>query len=96
VSDEEIIERLMFSMINEGALILEEGIAMRSSDIDVVFVHGYGMPRYRGGPMRYADTVGLSNVVAAMEKYRERYGDMYWTPAPLLNRLAEEGGSFSG
>ena len=96
VSDQEIIERLMFSMINEGALILEEGIAMRSSDIDVVFVHGYGMPRYRGGPMRYADTVGLSNVVAAMEKYRERYGDMYWTPAPLLKRLAEEGGSFSG
>jgi 3-hydroxyacyl-CoA dehydrogenase len=95
VTDEEIIERLMYSMINEGALILEEGIAMRSSDIDVVFVHGYGMPRYRGGPMRYGDTVGLSKVVQAMEKYRVRYGDTYWTPAPLLAKLAASGGTFS-
>jgi 3-hydroxyacyl-CoA dehydrogenase len=96
VSDEEIIERLMFSMINEGALILEEGIAMRSSDIRCCvrsWLWHAEIPRC--GPMRYADTVGLSNVVAAMEKYRERYGDMYWTPAPLLKRLAEEGGSFS-
>jgi 3-hydroxyacyl-CoA dehydrogenase len=95
VTDEEIIERLMYSMINEGALILEEEIAMRSSDIDVVFVHGYGMPRYRGGPMRYGDTVGLAKVVQAMEKYRVRYGDTYWTPAPLLAKLAASGGSFS-
>jgi 3-hydroxyacyl-CoA dehydrogenase len=95
VTDEEIIERLMYSMINEGALILEEEIAMRSSDIDVVFVHGYGMPRYRGGPMRYGDTVGLAKVVQAMEKYRVRYGNTYWTPAPLLAKLAASGGSFS-
>jgi 3-hydroxyacyl-CoA dehydrogenase len=95
VTDEEIIERLMYSMINEGALILEEEIAMRSSDIDVVFVHGYGMPRYRGGPMRYGDTVGLAKVVQGMEKYRVRYGNTYWTPAPLLAKLAASGGSFS-
>ncbi len=94
VSDEEIIERLMYSMINEGALILEEGIANRPSDIDVVFVHGYGMPRYRGGPMHYGDAVGLDTVVKAMEKYRKRYGDMYWKPAPLLAKLAKEGKTF--
>jgi len=96
VSDEEIIERLLFAMINEGALILEEGIAMRASDIDVVFCNGYGMPRHRGGPMKYADEVGLAKVVAAMEKYRARYGDLYWTPAPLLARLAKEGKTFNG
>ena len=95
VTDEEIIERLLFSMINEGALILEEGIAMRSSDVDVIFCHGYGMPRYRGGPMMYGDTVGLKTVVAAMEKYRARYGDLYWKPAPLLAKLAAEGKTFA-
>ena len=95
VTPEEVIERLMFSMINEGALILAEGIATRPSDIDVVFVHGYGMPRYRGGPMQYADEVGLKTVVAGMEKYRKRYGDLYWTPAPLLQELAAAGSSFS-
>ena len=95
ISDEEIIERLLYSMINEGALILEEGIAYRSSDIDIVFCHGYGMPRYRGGPMQYADAVGLDKVVAAMEKYRKRYGDLYWKPAPLLAKLAASGQSFA-
>ena len=95
VTPEEVIERLLFSMVNEGALILAEGIATRPSDIDVVFVHGYGMPRYRGGPMQYADEVGLKTVVAGMEKYRKRYGDLYWTPAPLLQELADAGSSFS-
>ena len=95
VTPAEVIERLMFSMINEGALILAEGIATRPSDIDVVFVHGYGMPRYRGGPMQYADEVGLKTVVAGMEKYRKRYGELYWTPAPLLKELADAGSSFS-
>ena len=94
VSDEEIIERLFYSMINEGALILEEGIAMRPSDIDVVYANGYGMARYRGGPMCYADTVGLKNVRDAMLKYRKRYGDLYWTPAPLLEQLADNGKTF--
>lgn len=94
VSDEEIIERLFYSMINEGALILEEGMALRPSDIDVVYANGYGMPRYRGGPMWYADTVGLKNVRDAMLKYRDRYGDLYWTPAPLLEELANAGKTF--
>ena len=94
VSDEEIIERVFYSMINEGALILEEGIALRPSDINVVYANGYGMARFRGGPMFYADTVGLKNVRDAMLKYKERYGDLYWTPAPLLDRLANEGKTF--
>lgn len=96
VSDEEIIERLLYSMINEGALILEEGIAIRSSDIDVVFANGYGMPRYRGGPMCYADTIGVKKVYEGICKYRERYGDLYWTPAPLLEQLAREDKTFEG
>ncbi len=95
ISDEEIIERLFYSMINEGALILDEGIAMRPSDIDVVYCHGYGMPRHRGGPMQYADAVGLDKVYAAMQKYRARYGDMYWTPAPLIEKLAKAGKTFA-
>ena len=94
VSDEEIIERLLYSMINEGARVLEEGIAIRPGDIDVIFVNGYGMPRYRGGPMKYADMVGLDNVLAAVEKYRARYGDLWWTPSPLLEQLARAGSSF--
>ncbi len=96
ISDEEIMERIMYAMINEGALILEEGIAQRSSDIDVVFANGYGMPRHRGGPMIYADIVGLNKVYEAICKYRDRYGDLYWTPAPLLEKLAKEGKTFTG
>ena len=95
ITDDEIIERLMYSMINEGALILGEGIATKSSDIDVVFVHGYGMPRYRGGPMCYADEIGLDKVIAGMEKYKARYGDMYWEPAPLLKELSQLGKQFA-
>ena len=94
VSDDEIIERLLYSMVNEGARVLEEGIAIRPGDIDVIFVNGYGMPRYRGGPMKYADMAGLDNVLAAVEKYRARYGDLWWTPSPLLERLARSGSSF--
>jgi len=95
ISDEEIMERMMCAMINEGALILEEGIAQRASDIDVVFANGYGMPRYRGGPMIYADTVGVNNIYEAICKYRDRYGELYWTPAPLLEKLAKEGKTFT-
>jgi 3-hydroxyacyl-CoA dehydrogenase len=95
ISDEEIIERLLYAMINEGALILEEGIALRPGDIDVIFANGYGLPRYRGGPMFHADLVGLKQVCNAIEKYRKRYGDRYWVPAPLLQRLAEQGATFS-
>lgn len=95
ISDDEIIERLFYAMINEGALILEEGIALRPGDIDVVWTSGYGMPRYRGGPMTYADMIGLENIYSAIMNYRDRYGDRYWHPAPLLERLAKEGKSFS-
>ncbi|MGH8630320.1 MAG: 3-hydroxyacyl-CoA dehydrogenase NAD-binding domain-containing protein, partial [Burkholderiales bacterium] len=96
VTDKEIIERLMYSMINEGSLILEAGIALRPGDIDVIFANGYGFPRYRGGPMFYADTMGLRRIHEGICRYRERYGERYWTPAPLLERLAEQGGTFSG
>ncbi len=95
ISDEEIIERLFYPMINEGARILEEGIALRPGDIDVVFANGYGMPRYRGGPMFYADALGLKTVHAGICKYRERYGERYWTPAPLLEKLAQAGSTFA-
>ncbi|KEF35351.1 3-hydroxyacyl-CoA dehydrogenase [Deinococcus sp. RL] len=86
---EEITERLVYSLVNEGAQILEEGIAQRAGDIDVIYIYGYGFPAHLGGPMGYADEIGLGNVVAALEKYGQ-------TPAPLLKRLAEEGGSFAG
>jgi 3-hydroxyacyl-CoA dehydrogenase len=96
VTDEEIIERLVYALVNEGAKILEEGIALRASDIDMVYLTGYGFPLHRGGPMFYAQTVGLPNVVSAIEKYgRGRHGEA-WTPAPLLVKLAVEGKGFSG
>jgi 3-hydroxyacyl-CoA dehydrogenase len=95
ISDQEIVERLVYSMVNEAALILEEGIAMRASDIDMVYLTGYGFPLFRGGPMFYADTVGLPNVLAAIEKYAKgRIGDA-WKPAPLLVKLAAEGKGFN-
>lgn len=95
ISDNEIIERMLYAMINEGALILEQGIALRPGDIDVIFCNGYGMPRYRGGPMFYADLVGLRQIYDTIINYRECYGDRYWTPAPLLEQLATEGKTFS-
>jgi 3-hydroxyacyl-CoA dehydrogenase len=95
ISDAEIVERLVFALVNEGAYILEEGIAQRASDIDMVYLTGYGFPIYRGGPMFYADTVGLANVLRTMQKYaRGRHGDA-WKPAPLLARLAAEGKTFN-
>ena len=96
VSDQEIVERLVYSLVNEGARILEEGIAMRASDIDMVYLTGYGFPLFRGGPMFYADTVGLPKVLSAMETYAKgRHGDA-WAPAPLLLKLAAEGKGFNG
>jgi 3-hydroxyacyl-CoA dehydrogenase len=95
ISDEEIVQRLVFALVNEGARILEEGIAMRASDIDMVYLTGYGFPLHRGGPMFYADTVGLPNVMMAIERYaRGRHGDA-WQVAPLLARLAAEGKGFN-
>ncbi|MBA5687639.1 3-hydroxyacyl-CoA dehydrogenase NAD-binding domain-containing protein [Rugamonas apoptosis] len=96
ISDQEIVERLVFAMVNEAALILEEGIAMRASDIDMVYLTGYGFPLFRGGPMFYADTVGLPNVLAAIEKYGRGHHGEAWKPAPLLLRLAAEGKTFNG
>ncbi len=94
IDDEEILARCIFPMINEGAKILDEGIAIRSSDVDVVWVYGYGWPIYRGGPMHYADSIGLDKVVAKMREFGEITGDPVWEPAPLLVRLAEEGKGF--
>jgi 3-hydroxyacyl-CoA dehydrogenase len=96
ISDEEIVERLVYALVNEGARILEEGIALRASDIDMVYLSGYGFPLFRGGPMFYADTVGLPAVLAAVEKYARGYHGEAWTPAPLLVRLAGEGKTFNG
>ena len=92
-TDEEIVERLIYPMINEGAKILEEGKAIRSSDIDVIWVNGYNWPAYRGGPMFFADQVGLANVVAKLREFESRFG-ADWTPAPLLVTLAEAGKRF--
>lgn len=94
ISDQEIIERAIYSMINEGAKILEEGIAARSLDIDAVWLYGYGFPVYLGGPMFYADTVGLKKIYDAILRYRDLVGAEYWTPAPLLEKLAKEGKGF--
>lgn len=80
----------MLALINEGAHILEEGIAQRASDIDVVYVHGYGFPAWRGGPMFYAETLGLETVLARILALRERHGE-HWEPAPLLERLVASG-----
>ena len=97
ISDEEIVQRLVFSLVNEGAHILEEGIASRASDIDMVYLTGYGFPIHRGGPMLYADQVGLFNVVQAMKRFQKNPRDdaKFWEPAPLLARLAAEGKTFN-
>jgi 3-hydroxyacyl-CoA dehydrogenase len=97
IGDDEIVHRLVYALVNEGAKIVEEGIAMRASDIDMVYLTGYGFPLHRGGPMNYADTVGLFNVVAAMKRFAANPLDDagFWTPAPLLAKLASEGKTFS-
>jgi 3-hydroxyacyl-CoA dehydrogenase len=94
IPDTEIVERCIYALVNEGARILEEGIALRAVDIDVVYLSGYGFPPYRGGPMFYADTVGLGEVVAAIGKYAKAYRGEAWEVAPLLARLAREGKTF--
>lgn len=94
ISDDEIIERTIYALVNEGAKILEEGIALRASDIDVIYISGYGFPVYRGGPMFYADCVGLNNVYKRVCEFHEEHGD-FWKPAPLLKQLAEDGKTFN-
>ena len=95
LSADEIQSRIVMAMINEGARILEEGIAARAVDIDMVYLTGYGFPAYLGGPMFHADIVGLANVVAAMEKFARGYRGDSWQIAPLLASLAREGKTFN-
>ena len=97
VTDSEIVERCIYALINEGARIVEEGVAQRSSDVDLVYLNGYGFPAYRGGPMFYADRVGLSSVARALRRIAALAGAdaAFWTPAPLLVRLVQEGKTFS-
>ena len=94
IDDEEILQRLLYPMVNEGAKILEEKIAIRPSDIDVIWVYGYGWPVYRGGPMFWADQIGVKALRDRMLQFQKATGDSFWTPAPLLNRLAEQGKGF--
>jgi 3-hydroxyacyl-CoA dehydrogenase len=94
-SRQEIQERCLYAMINEGARILEEGVACRASDIDIVYTAGYGFPGYRGGPMFYADTVGLKAIYDKIVEFRRTLDPQYWQPAPLLERLANAGASFA-
>jgi 3-hydroxyacyl-CoA dehydrogenase len=95
-TDQEILERCLFAMINEGAVLLEEGIASRPEDIDVIWVHGCGFPAYRGGPMFHADQLGLDRVLAGILRFRDQVGAEYFTPAPLLERLARQAKGFYG
>jgi 3-hydroxyacyl-CoA dehydrogenase len=90
ISDEEILERCIYPMINEGAKILEEGKAIRASDIDVVWINGYGWPKYRGGPMWYGDLIGLDKVLARMREWQSQMGDVF-APSKLLEQLVSEG-----
>jgi 3-hydroxyacyl-CoA dehydrogenase len=92
---QEIVERCLYPLLNEGFRILEEGIAVRASDLDVVWTAGYGFPRYRGGPMFYADTIGLPTLLEGLRKYRQQFGPMHWQPAPLLVQLVERGSSIA-
>jgi len=90
-TEEEVLERCLYPLINEAFRILEEGVAVRASDVDVVWAAGYGFPRYRGGPLFYADTIGLKTVYDGMLKYRDLFGPMHWQPAALLEQLVKEG-----
>ena len=95
IGSDEIIERCIYALVLEGAKILEEGFALRASDIDVVWANGYGFPRYRGGPMFYADTIGVDKVREAIRGFGERFGPQYWSVPELLERLARDGGTFA-
>jgi 3-hydroxyacyl-CoA dehydrogenase len=94
ISSPEIVDRCIYALVNEGARILDEGIALRAVDIDIIYLNGYGFPAYRGGPMWYADAVGLDKVYRRISEFHQRHGEL-WEPAPLLKRLAEEGRTFA-
>ena len=97
ISDQEIVERLVYSLVNEGARILEDGIASKASDIDMVYLTGYGFPIWRGGPMKYADQMGLFNVAESMKRFAQNPRDdaAFWQPAPMLAKLAAAGKTFN-
>jgi 3-hydroxyacyl-CoA dehydrogenase len=95
ITSQEIVDRYVLALINEGAKLLDEGIALRASDIDVVYLNGYAFPAWRGGPMFYADTVGLDHVLSKLQEFERRHGTALWSPAPLLQRLAATGKTFS-
>ena len=94
LDDELILQRLLYPMVNEAAKILEEGVARRASDIDVIWIYGYGWPRHRGGPMHFADAVGLDQICGRLQDFEREYGESF-RPAPLLQRLAERKSSFA-
>jgi 3-hydroxyacyl-CoA dehydrogenase len=94
IADDEIVKRTIYALVNEGAKLLEEGIALRASDIDIIYITGYGFPAWRGGPMFYADTVGLDKVLADVQRFHRTHG-YFWRPAPLLEKLARDGKRFS-
>ncbi len=93
-SAQEILDRCLYAMINEGAKSLEEGMAARPVDIDMVWPHGYGIPAWRSEPLFYADQVGLPTVCEAILRYRDRFGDDFWSTAPLVEELARSGNGF--
>ena len=94
ISREEILDRCLYALVNEGARILEEGLALRAVDIDIIYINGYGFPAYRGGPMWYADTVGLKKVYDRVAEFHQQHGEL-WQPAPLLKQLADQGKGFA-
>ena len=94
ITADEITDRCLYALVNEGARILEEGYALRASDIDIIYLNGYGFPAHRGGPMWYADTVGLKKVLARIEEFHREHGEL-WEPAPLLKQLADQGKTFA-
>ena len=91
VDDQEIIDRCLLPLVNEGARIITEGVALGAADIDVVYCNGYGFPRHRGGPMFWADSVGLDKVLSRIRSFGDELGAQYWTPAPLIVSLVEAG-----
>ncbi|HTG14359.1 MAG TPA: 3-hydroxyacyl-CoA dehydrogenase family protein, partial [Blastocatellia bacterium] len=94
IGAEEIVERTIYALINEGAKILEEGYALRAVDIDIIYINGYGFPAWRGGPMWYGDAVGLGKVYHRVCEFHEEMGEV-WKPAPLLKKLADQNGTFA-
>ena len=94
ISAEEVVDRCIYALVNEGARILEQGFALRAVDIDIIYVNGYGFPSYRGGPMWYASTVGLKKVYDRICEFEKQHGEL-WAPAPLLQRLAEQDKTFA-